>query len=481
MLTKPDLDPFFNPESIAVIGATSVKPQGRWPGMFGCIVEYGYSGRLYPINPKADEIQGWKAYPSISALPEPVDLVILSIPAPAVPETLRECAATGNRNIHIFTAGFKETGEPEGLRLHQEIEEIARENDLKVIGPNCMGVFVPGNRIATWVKPPESVGGVAFLSQSGGNAQDFANAGARLGLGYSKVVSYGNALTLDAPDFLTYLAEDPETEVIAMYLEGVTDGRRLLETVRAVNQVKPVVILKAGLTESGTRAVASHTGSMAGKSHIWEAFFRQSGAIQVSSLQEMAQVVLALQRLKRVTGNRVAILGAGGGVGVEAADACSRAGISLPALPETVQKKLREYVGPAGNMIKNPIDAFIVLLNFELLSRTLNTISSEPCFDMVIISVHLDWIYDIDDNGGYIDQFADYMSGTACKHMNGKPLVVCWRTSRLDSRIFEHGSRMEQIMLDGGLPVYRDLSQTAAALARLNRYSRLNAERWNQN
>ncbi len=472
MSKNPDLDHFFYPESIAVVGAPSETPQGRWPGIYGCIVDYGYSGRLYPINPKATEISGNKAYPDLSSLPESVDLVILSIPAVAVPETLKECARTGNKNIHIFTAGFKETDEPAGIRLQKEIEEIAGENDLRVIGPNCMGVFTPKSRLVTWVKPPEKVGRVAFLSQSGGNAQDFTNYGAKLGLGFSKVVSYGNALTLDAVDFLEYLADDPDTDIIAMYLEGVSDGRRLLETVREVNMLKPVVILKAGLTESGTRAVASHTGSIAGEIHIWEAFFKQSGAIRANSLQEMAQTVMALQYLDNVKGFGVAMLGAGGGIGVEAADACNRAGLQLPDLAPSTQQKLREFVGPAGNMIKNPIDAFIVLLNFQLLSKTLDMISAEDCFDMLIISLHLDWNYDIDD-GAHINKLGSYLANTARKHMNGKPLAVCWRTSRLDPRIEAQGLILEKELLKAEIPVYRDLSQTAGALARLAKYHQL--------
>ncbi|MFH2133120.1 MAG: CoA-binding protein [bacterium] len=469
MLKKPDLDRFFQPQSIAVIGVPSEIPKKSWPGIYGCLLAYGYPGRLYPINPKAKEIAGNKAYPNLSSLPEPVDLVILSIPAEAVPEALRECARTGNRNVHIFTAGFKETGEPAGIRLQNDIKKIADDNDLQVIGPNCMGLYVPKSRIATWVKPPDAIGRVAFLSQSGGHAQDFTNYGASLGLGFSKVVSYGNALTLDAGDFLRYLAEDPDTDIIALYLEGVADGRRLLEIVREVNQFKPVVILKAGLTESGTRAVASHTGSMAGQTHIWDAFFKQSGAIPAQSLQEMANTVLALQHIVSVQGPGVAVLGVGGGVGVEAADACSRAGLSLPDLPESTQHKLRQFVAPAGNMIKNPVDAFVVLLDLRLLAKTLDIISSETCFDMIIISLHLDWIYDIDE-GLHIQKLANFLATSARRELKGKPFAVCWRTTRLVPEIKEQGLLFEETLLKANVPVYRELAQTANALSSILKY-----------
>ena len=193
-------------------------------GMFGSIQEFGYKGRLYPINPKAAEINGIKAYPNLSALPESVDLVIISVPAPAVPDVLRECAKTGNKNIHIFTAGFKETGEPGALKLQKEIEDIAFNNDLRVIGPNCMGICVPEIRMGTWNTPVEKVGPVSFISQSGGHAQDFSNYASTFGVGFSKIVSFGNALTLDSTDFLEYLSKDPKTGIITMYLEGIKMG-----------------------------------------------------------------------------------------------------------------------------------------------------------------------------------------------------------------------------------------------------------------
>ncbi|MBT6500639.1 MAG: hypothetical protein HOK67_12120 [Deltaproteobacteria bacterium] len=469
MFNNLDLDVIFHPKSIAVVGVPSKVGGNGWLGMYGSLLKFDYPGRLYPINQKVSELGGVKVYPNLSSLPETVDLVILSIPAQYVPDTLRECARTGNKNVHIFTSGFKETGEAEGLRLQEEIEIIARENQLRIIGPNCMGLYVPKSKIVSWPAAPTESGRIAFLSQSGGHAQDFTNYGARLGLRYSKVVSYGNALTLDACDFLEYLAEDPDTDIIAMYLEGISDGRRLLKIVKKINQFKPVVILKAGLTESGTRAVATHTGSMAGETHLWDAFFKQSGAIQAHSLQDMAHTVLALQNINKVQGSRVALLGVGGGVGVEAADACSRAGLKMPDLIPTTQKKLREFIAPAGNMIKNPIDAMPILLSFKLMSKTLDIVSSEPYFDMIIISLHLDWIYDM-DQGVHIQKLASYLATSAGKHLNGKPLAVCWRASRLEPKIEEQGLILEKELLQAGVPVYRDLPETANALARISNY-----------
>ena len=239
---------------------------------------------------------------------------------PASRCALKDCAASGSKNVHIFSSGFKETGEPEGLRLQGQIEKIAAEGKLNVIGPNCMGLYVPKSRIVTWVAPPEESGPIAFITQSGGHAQDFTNyASTHFGLYFSKVISYGNALTMDSTDFLEYLSHDEETKVIAMYLEGVKNGRKLLDLMTRINRKKPILLLKAGLTESGARAVSSHTGSMAGGEKIWNAVFKQSGAVRVSSLEEMANVAAAFINCGKSEGRRVAVIGTGGGIGVAAA------------------------------------------------------------------------------------------------------------------------------------------------------------------
>ncbi len=274
------LDKMIHARSIAFIGANRSGGRG-FPGLFANIQAFGFSGKLYPINPRADEINGIRAYPSLLALPEPVDLVIIAVPAPLVPAALQDCIAFGSRNIHIFSSGFQETGEEEGIILQREIERIAREGRLNVIGPNCMGLYVPASRILTWSEAPAESGPVSMISQSGGNAQDFTNyASARFGIYFNKVISYGNALTLDSTDFLEYLGNDEGSRIITMYLEGIKNGRRLLQLLTRINRRKPVIILKGGLTESGARAVSSHTGSMAGGEKIWDAVFRQSGAVQ---------------------------------------------------------------------------------------------------------------------------------------------------------------------------------------------------------
>jgi len=463
------LDQMAHPRSIAVVGAARA-PTGGFPGMFACVRNFGFPGKLYPVNPKADEIDGIKAYPSLTALPEPVDLVIISVPGPRVPEALRDCTASGNKNIHIFSSGFQETGEPEGIRLHEEIKEIAEQGGLNIVGPNCMGFYVPESRLMTWIAAAKESGPLAFITQSGGHAQDFTcYAASQLKLYFSKVISYGNALTLDSPDFLEYLGDDEKTRIIAMYMEGVKDGRRLFRLVKAVNRKKPIVMLKAGLTESGARTVASHTGSMAGGQKIWQAFFRQTGTVAVESLEEMAETAMALDRLPRWTGRNIAILGTGGGIGVAAADSCAKTGLHLSTFSTELLEQLREYIPPAGNMIRNPIDAHILLLKLELMGPVLELLAAQAEIDMFVVSLHFDWLHGI-ENGAHAQRIGAYIAEESRRHTGGKPLAVVWRQYQPDPGIQATRQKVVNTLLQAGVPTYNGLDRALTALSKAESY-----------
>ncbi len=469
------LEVMAHPRSIAVVGASRPKA-GGFPGMYGNIRNFGFPGKLYPVNPNNAEIDGVKSYPDLVSLPEPVDLVIVSVPAPRVPGALRDCAAAGCRNVHIFTSGFKETGEPEGIRLQEEIHAIARSAGLHVIGPNCMGLHVPASRLLTWTAASDVSGPLAFISQSGGHAQDFTNyAVKQFGPHFSKVISYGNAVTLDSTDFLAYLAQDEQTRIIAMYLEGVKDGRRLLDLISSINRTKPVVILKGGVTDTGARTVASHTGSLAGGQKIWRAFFRQSGAVPVESLEEMAEVAAALHYLPPSRGRGVAILGTGGGIGVAAADSCAKAGLTMPALRPELMDQLRGFIPPAGNMIRNPIDAHIILLELDLLGPTLQLLAAESYLDMFVISLHVDWLHGM-DGGAHAKKIGRYIAQKARQHLNGKPLAVVWRQYEPTDEIHQTRIRLEAQLRSAGIPVYEGLDRAVNALAKMAGYHAFQAE-----
>jgi acyl-CoA synthetase (NDP forming) len=470
MEIRAALDVMTHAESVAVVGATHPDVSG-FAGMFGCMRNFGYRGRLYPINPKLDDIDGVKAYPNLASLPETVDLVIVSIPAPLVAGVLKECITTGNKNIHIFSSGFKETGEEEGLRLQQEIETIARQGGLRVIGPNCMGFYVPKIRMLTWEAASTESGPVSMISQSGGNAQDFTNyLTDHYGISFSKVISYGNALTLDSTDFLDYLAHDDETAIVTMYLEGVKDGRLLLDCVKKINRRKPVIIYKSGLTESGARAVSSHTGSLAGGEKIWKAFFQQTGAVPVESLEEMADVTQAFHRLGKVHGKKTAVIGFGGGNGVSIADNCARANLELPVLSEQLTRKLRKLIPPAGSMIRNPIDAAIAFVHLPLMGEVLDLVAQSGEIDNFIISVPFDWLFNKKPGGAYIETIASYLATEGQKHAQGKPMLVAWRQYQPSAEIRRWIPIFKNILMSAGIPVYEGLPKAVWALAKIEKY-----------
>jgi acyl-CoA synthetase (NDP forming) len=468
---RRDLDAAFNAKSVAVVGAAPPRKKG-FMGMYACVRDFGYAGRLYPVNPNISEIDGVKAYPDLVSLPEPVDLVVVSVPAPRVPEVLRDCAAAGCKTVHIFTAGFRETGEPEGIRLQEEMEKIAREGGLRVIGPNCMGVFAPRTQLVTWPAALKGAGSLAFVSQSGGNAQELTKyAASRYGIHFSKAVSYGNALTLDGADYLDYLSHDDETEIVAMYIEGVKDGRRFLKLVGETNRRKPVIIFKGGLSETGARAVSSHTGALAGGAKIWRAFFRQTGAVPVESIEEMADVALAFHCLRDIRGKRTCVLGYGGGSVVSVADNCAKAGLALPAFSPALFGEVRKLVPPVGAMIRNPIDAAAAFQDVDVMGNILRLLAASDEIDNIIVFVPIDWLMNEGDGGGrHIEKVARFLAGEGRKLAGGKPVVGVWRQFVPDPENRKWVPVLEEILLSAGIPVYKGVPRAVNALAKAAAY-----------
>jgi acyl-CoA synthetase (NDP forming) len=317
-----DFAPIFYPKSVALIGASSdlEKFGGR---MLMALKDFGYKGQLYPVNPHEQEIFGLKAYRSIEEVPGPVEFAIIGVPAQAVPATLRQCLGRGVRAVEILTSGFSETGREEGRLLETELRKIASAG-LRIIGPNCFGVYSPKGGLTLLPGPdfPRESGPVAFISQSGGFAARLGQLARAWGIRFSKMVSYGNACDINELDLLEYFARDPETKIIMAYIEGIAEGQRFLDVVSKLTPTKPVVIWKAGLSKSGGLAVGSHTASLGGEARVWDAFFRQSGAIRAESLDELIDIAIALLHIPPGTGSRMSLVSGGGGLGAEACDVC---------------------------------------------------------------------------------------------------------------------------------------------------------------
>ncbi|HIG43680.1 MAG: CoA-binding protein [bacterium] len=391
-MSEHPLDPIFHPRAVAVVGVSSAPSTGRMRGFYHSLLDAGFAevGKLYPVNPKVSEINGARCYASLLDTPDPVDHVISQVPARVVPELVDQCVAKKVRSIHFFTAGFSETGDQEMAAMEQAMVKKLRDAGIRIIGPNCMGLYVPASRLAFMDGFPMESGNVFLLSQSGANAGEIVHELTSRGVRFSKVISYGNGSDLRAHDFLDYAASDPETDVVAAYIEGVQDGRLFFDALKRCARTKRVVILKGGRTQSGSNAAHSHTGSLAGSIEIFDAVCRQTGALRAETMDEMLDLVVASStNTCQITGRGVALIGGGGGgFAVLSADAIDREGLSVPRMPDSAIEQMREFIPVAGSSVNNPIDAFPPP---EFLDRMLNIVATAEGIDMMFMSPMMGW------------------------------------------------------------------------------------------
>lgn len=377
--------PIFYPESLAIIGAS------RDPAKFGNIIlsallEIGFAGKIYPVNPDGQEINGLKAYPSVKDIPDRVDLAIITIPAPLVLNTLKDCLHKGVKGVEILTSGFKETGTSEGHRIEEEISRLSRQG-LRIIGPNCFGIYCPESGLT--ILPGQNFlresGPVGFLSQSGGLCADLGQIAKGLGMRFSKMVSYGNGCDVAACDLLEYFFADPQTEIIGGYMEGVDDGPRFLRILKQNQGRKPVILWKAGLTVAGSKAVMSHTGSLCGSEKVWSAALKQAGVIQVASAEELIDTIYAFLYLPPWTGPRVAVMGGGGAISVAASDTLERLGLAVPPFSAETFHKLKSSFPSVGNSLRNPVDLGNPMIPPHMLKIVMEAASQDKRIDTLIV------------------------------------------------------------------------------------------------
>lgn len=441
------------------------------------LLAFGYAGKVYPVNPREREIFGLQTYPRVGDIPEPVDFATITVPAQGVPEIVEECLAKGIKAAQILTAGFREISE-EGRKLEEQIIKAAGKG-IRIIGPNCFGVYSPagGLTILPGEDFPKEGGPVGFISQSGGYAVRVPQRAKGWGIRFSKVVSYGNACDVNECDLLEYLHQDPETKVITGYIEGVKDGPRFFKLLREICQSKPVILWKGGLTQGGARAVRSHTGSLGGEEAAWNAAFRQSGAIRVNSLEELLDTILAFLYIAPHRGRRVCAVGGGGGITVAAADACERAGLFVPLFPPQLQKKLASIVPPVGSSVRNPVDIGGPSPLPAMLRAVLENVLNEGDVDTVIVD-ELQMSVASPSMKAREKQFRGNIRELAqvpvdVKKRFGKPIVMVLPVEATGADTLElEGSRRHicDYYLGEGMPVYLTLERAAKALANLIGY-----------
>jgi len=348
------------------------------------VVAFGYDGTIYPVNPHETELLGSKVYRTVGDIPDkPVDLAVVTVPAQGVLDVVKDCAASGVKAVIVVTAGFGELGE-EGVRMEAEMARVANGNGMLLVGPNCMGVVSPSPRSLYCQMPAVTpkAGTIAMASQSGNVGGTTMRLAADHRLGVSRCISTGNEAVVRIEDYIEYFGEDPRTEVVTAYIEGVDDGRRFLDVARDVSRKKPVIILKVGGTEAGERAARSHTGALAGSRDVFRGACKQAGIIQVVDSEELFDVAAAFAGQPLPRGNRVGVVTYGGGWGVLAADACAEFGLDVVRLPDDVMAELDSFL-PSWWSRNNPVDLVAGLVE-RAYTRSIEILLKSDAIDGVI-------------------------------------------------------------------------------------------------
>ena len=375
------LEEILHPKSIAVVGASG---GGRGGQFVQPLLELGYKGKIYPVNPKYPEVLGMKTYPTLRDIPGPVDFVISVVPAREVLKMMEDAAQKGVKGIHLFTARFSETGRSQAALLEQEILRLAKSMGIRLIGPNCMGVYYPAEGISFQDEFPKKSGPVGLASQSGNVAGEIVHNAGQRGVYFSKAISYGNAIDLNESDYLEYFAQDSETKTILMYIEGVKDGRRFFDVLRRTTPVKPVIIMKGGKGQAGARATASHTASLAGSTQVWQAMVAQAGAVSVETPDELIDLAASFCFLPRIMGKRVGVAGGAGGASVIAADECEKAGLEVVPLPPEFREEMKNRGISIWDWLSNPADLSIRENDDFSVGTVLEMMAKNPHFDLLI-------------------------------------------------------------------------------------------------
>ena len=463
MPISPDrLERVLNPSAIAVVG------DKRASGYMWLNALQTFQGNLYSVQVDPREVEGIAAlgvpnFASLTEIPEPVDYVVCAVPRKIAPIIVRDCIAAAVGGVTLFTSGFAETGEAEGVALQEQIGALAREGDLLLIGPNCMGLHNPGLGVRFHRDQPHGQAGeVGFISQSGTHGMHFSLVGATRGVVCSTLISFGNGIVLEAADYLDYLAADARTRVIGMYIEGTRDGRRFVRSLRAAAARKPVVVWKGGQTRAGSTAARSHTAALATDQAVWEAIVRQAGALSVQSLDEMVDVVHALQRTKPGRGRRVALMAMTGGQSVALADAFAREGWEVPRFAESTYAQLGEFFNVIGGSYQNPLDmAGTIMPDRAALDRLLDLMADDPNVDAVAMEVSATfaaqrWEREPEELASLIRSLRRF------QERSDKPFVTALHPSYVEAAALKARDALQ----DAGLAVFPSFERAANALAK---------------
>lgn len=456
-----NLDPIFSPRSVAIIGASD-KPGKVGHAIMLNYLDVGFGGKLYPINTNgAAEIMGRRAYRSVLEVKEPIEMAVISVPAPAVPAVMDECGRAGVKGIVLVSGGFAEIGRND---LEAQVVDISRKYKIPTVGPNCLGVMDMRSRNDTLFLPTfkidrPKIGGVSFVSQSGSVGSTTLDLISSEGFGLSRFISYGNAAVVDETDILNYLAHDRNTKVIVFYIEGVKRGRKFIEAARTATRLKPVIIIKGGSTEAGANAAHSHTAALAGSYASYDAVFRQFGFVRAQDPEDLLYFAKIFDTQPLTSGNRVAVITNGGGHGVLAADALYKNGLVIPELSKDTKDGLRKAM-PITVNIRLPLDIGGDADN-KRFGDALDLVGKDNNVDAIMAIA-------LFQTPGADDKVADTIINYSIRRE--KPIVA---VSIGSSYTKAHTAVME----NSGVPVYDSTTAAARSLAALVEYAKYRARK----
>ena len=453
------LEALLSPRSVAIVGASD-DPTRIGGRPIAYMQAAGYGGRILPVNPKRDRVQGLPAVPSVAEIEGPLDFAVVALPAPQVNQALRDCAAKGATACLVFSSGFAEAG-PEGAALQAEMRQVVRETSLRVVGPNCLGAFNAHSGFiacfsTTLDRGPPLPGGLSIASQSGAYGSHIYYVARTRGVGVAKVVTTGNEVDLDVAEIVALLAEDPETHCIAAYAEGVTDGARLVEALELARaNAKPVIFMKVGRSAVGAEAARSHTAALAGEDAIYHAVLRQHGAWRVRSTEEMLDIAYAARRRLFPAGRRLGLVTISGGAGVLMADAAADLGLEVPPMPEAAQAELKRLLPFASP--RNPVD-----------------VTAQAFNDMGLVEANMRIML---EQGGYDAILCFWTSVAGSTSIAGRLLEAFRRgaAGHEESLLVQSIVAAPEIVKayeDGGYPVFEDPTRAVAAIAALTAFGR---------
>jgi acyl-CoA synthetase (NDP forming) len=456
------MDALFKPRAVAVIGASD-NPGKLGSHVMRSLTEGGYQGRIYPVNPGKNEIMGVKTYPSLLQIPESVDLSMIVLPAEQVPKTVIECGEKGVKGIVLITAGFREIEDRRGEVLQSETTNLANQFGIKVIGPNTFGVVnlhLPINASFTPEFSLVGKGGISLVSQSGGMSHLMAFLSMRSKIGFSKIIGLGNRCNVDFGEMVEYLIEDPDTKVIAMYMEGMDHPRHLMEVAERAKGEKPVVSYKVGRSSTGDKASQFHTGSLAGKHEIYEGAFRQAGILTVQSSEELLDTAKALSITSPPNGRRIAVLSGQAGPGMAACDVCEMEGLSITPFTEETQKKIESLLPPLA-IRTNPVDMGPAWYDSAAIKGIVQSVLEDGKIDALILCIMF-----ASANRASVGILSDLL----LQRKWTKTVICC--ISAPAGIWDEEIKRLE----GSGIPNYPSPERAAKALANLVRYKKLMKE-----